>query len=253
MNIIKIDNQTISYLEKKSIGKKHPLLFIHGAGNTLHTWFNQFTLDIKDYYILAIDLPGHGRSEGSGFNEISKYSDFVFSFVQALKINSLALCGHSMGGAIALDFALRYPHILRGLILIGTGAKLRVAKEVLENTKKGYSYSYYAYSPKTDKSLIDLAEKEFTLTDPLVRYNDFLACDNFNVMENLKDIKTETLIIVGRDDQLTPVKYAEFLNREIKNSKIKIVDDAGHNVMWEKPDEVNLAIKDFLEEKNNGK
>jgi pimeloyl-ACP methyl ester carboxylesterase len=253
MESIKVDNIYIYFQSNNYLKHKIPVIFIHGAGNTSYTWHNQLSINLTQYYPLSLDLPGHGRSNGEGFSEIGAYSEFIHSFIDTMGFEYAVLTGHSMGGAIALDFALRYPKRLRKLILIGTGAKLRVSKKVLDNTKKGYSYSYYAYSPKTDKSLIDLAEKEFPLTDPMVRYNDFLACDNFNIMDKINMINIDTLVIVGRDDQLTSVKYAEFLNREIKNSKIKIIDDAGHNVMWEKPDEVNLSIKNFLEEENNGK
>lgn len=253
MSTINIDGMSIYYISKNYRQDKYPLIFIHGAGNTSYTWYNQISITGPNYYQLALDLPGHGRSNGDGYSEIEKYSEFMYSFINTLGFEHVVLSGHSMGGAIVQDFALRYPSKLKKAILIGTGAKLRVAKEVLENTKKGYSYSHYAYSPKTDKELINLAEKEFSLTDPMVRYNDFIACDNFNVMDKIKMINTDTLIIVGRDDQLTPIKYAEFLNREIKNSELKIIDDAGHNVMWEKPEEVNLTIKSFLEEENNEK
>jgi pimeloyl-ACP methyl ester carboxylesterase len=253
MSIVKVNNIDVYFIKNNYSHNKNPVVFIHGAGNTSYTWYNQLSINLTQYYPLVVDLPGHVRSSGEGFNEIERYSEFILSFIDTLRLEHVVLSGHSMGGAIALDFALKYPNRLNRLILIGTGAKLRVAKEVLENTKKGFSYSYYAYSLKTDKSLFDLAEKEFPLTDPIVRYNDFVACNSFSVMDKINMINVDTLVIVGRDDQLTPVKYAEFLTREIKNSKLKIIDDAGHNVMWEKPDEVNLTIKNFLEEENNGK
>ena len=242
MKFIKVNNTDIYCIENNFSDKKYPLIFVHGAGNTSYTWFHQLTINLPNYYPLAFDLPGHGRSMGDGFNEISKYSDFLLLFIDTLGFEDVALCGHSMGGAIVLDFALKHAHRLTQLILVGTGAKLRVAQEILENTKLGVSYSYLAYSPKTDKLLIEKAEKEFPITSPIVRYNDFIACNNFNVLDKVKTIECDTTIIVGRNDQLTPIKYAEFLHREIKNSTIKIIDDAGHNVMWENPDEVNNTI-----------
>jgi pimeloyl-ACP methyl ester carboxylesterase len=246
MKFIKVNNIDIYFVENNSSEKKYPIIFVHGAGNTSYTWFNQLEINLHNYYPLALDLPGHGRSMGDGFDEISKYSDLLSSFIDTLGFKRVVLCGHSMGGAIVLDFALRYSHKVMQLILVGTGAKLRVAQEILENTKLGYSYSYLACSPKTDKASIEKAEKEFSLTPPIVRYNDFIACNNFNIMDKVNTIDCNTTIIVGRNDQLTPIKYAEFLHREIKNSTIMIIDDAGHNVMWEKPDEVNKVITSNL-------
>lgn len=228
------------------IGADTPAVYIHGAGKSHHSWVNQLASKINGYVQIALDLPGHGDSEGTGFKSIDDYTDFVKSFVDALGIDDFVIAGNSMGGAISQTFALKYQNYLKGMVLIGTGAKLRVKKEILEGTLKGESYADNAYSGKTDQELIKKAESDFSKTSPQVRHDDFYACDNFDVMDQISRINVPTLIICGKDDALTPVKYSEFLHSKIKNSQLKIIPEAGHMVMWEKPKEVNEAIANFV-------
>jgi len=223
-----------------------PIIYIHGAGNSHHSWAKQLVTKVKGHVQIALDLPGHGDSQGSGFNSIDDYVYFVKSFVEALGINKFIIAGNSMGGAISQTFALKYRNYLKGVILIGTGARLRVKKEILEGTLRGESYANNAYSDKTDPLLIKEAERDFHKTDPQVRHDDFYACDNFDVMDQISLINLPTLIICGEDDKLTPVKYSQFLHSKIKNSVLKIVPEAGHMVMWEKPEAVNEAIANFV-------
>ena len=75
-----------------------------------------------------------------------------------------------------------------------------------------------------------------------------MSCQGFDVMESLKTIETPTLVLCGTDDFLTPPKFSEFIHREIKNSRLVMIQDAGHLLMLEKPDEVNKAIEAFVAE-----
>ena len=107
-----------------------PLVLVHGAGGNLMHWPGALRR-LPGHTVYALDLPGHGKSGGAGRAEIGAYADVVRGFAEALGLVPFVLAGHSMGGAIALEFALRYPARLAGLILVGTGAKLRVAPEIL--------------------------------------------------------------------------------------------------------------------------
>jgi pimeloyl-ACP methyl ester carboxylesterase len=79
-----------------------------------------------------------------------------------------------------------------------------------------------------------------------VTLRDFLACDKFNYMDKVENIEYRTLIICGKEDLLTPVKYSQYLKQKIKNSELYIIEEAGHMVMLEKPNEVNQIIERFL-------
>jgi pimeloyl-ACP methyl ester carboxylesterase len=223
-----------------------PIVFIHGAGGSSHLWHNQVQTQIHGCAQMALDLPGHARSEGSGEDSIEAYGRWVVSFMQELGYQQYVLAGHSMGGAITMAVALSKPVLLRAIILIGTGARLRVTREVLDRARKGATLTEYAYAPDTPLSIQEEAEKEFHLTSPEVRHNDFLACDGFDSMQRIPEIHSPALIICGEQDQLTPVKYSQYLQQHIRNSRLEIIPQAGHMVMWEQAEACNRVIKDFM-------
>lgn len=242
-----VNKQKIVFAANKEMSQQAlPVLFVHGAGGSCHTWSMQLKAEIENCCLMALDLPGHARSEGKGASSVQEYRDFIYEFCKALGLKKIVLAGHSMGGAITQSFALNYPDLLKGIILVGTGARLRVADTVLENAKKGINLLEYAYSPNTSEELITAAEKEFGLTEPGVRYNDYLACDKFDLMQEIQKIKTKALIICGEEDHLTPLKYSKYLQEKIQGSELKLFPNAGHMVMWEQSKQVNASIASFL-------
>lgn len=111
----------------------------------------------------------------------------------------------------------------------------------LENLKVGLFYR------KTSKDVIEDAILEIAQIDPEVTYNDFKICDTFDTLDKTSSIDVPCLIICGKYDQLTPVKYSKFFHDKIPNSVLHIIDKSGHGVMLEKPGEVNKAIMDFID------
>ncbi|MCL6447528.1 MAG: alpha/beta hydrolase [Armatimonadetes bacterium] len=225
------------------------VIYIHGSGGTGYVWKNQLRVRVPGFCQVTVDLPGHGRSAGAGARTIEEYSSFIRDFARAVFGAPVVLAGHSMGGAVAMSFALVYPEYLKGLILAGTGARLRVAPAVLEavqDPEKSAALRGYAYSPKTSPAVVEEAEKEADLTPAQVRYNDFLACDRFDIMDRVKEIRVPTLVVCGEDDVLTPVKYSRYLEANIPGARLAVIPAAGHMVMREQPEEVNKAIAEFL-------
>ena len=223
-----------------------PVIFIHGSGGSLHVWANQLQLSIPGFCPIALDLPGHARSQGKGEEHIQDYVDWIIGFIHTMGFHQCVLAGHSMGGAIAQLAALSRPELVGAIILVGTGARLRVAEQVLAKAREGASFAEYAYAPGTAKHVQQEAEKEFSLTPAEVRYHDFLACNRFDMMDQVQEITSTACIICGQKDQLTPVKYSQFLHRHIPESRLEIISQAGHMVMWEQPEMFNNVLQDFL-------
>ncbi|WP_066635647.1 alpha/beta fold hydrolase [Desulfolucanica intricata] len=231
----KLNNQTI--------------IFIHGAGGNHKFWYNQSKELSSEFLINVPDLPGHGKSEGTPINNIAGYSSFINKFIDSTAKAPVYLAGHSMGGAIAMDFALKYPQKLKKLILIGTGPRLRVMPQILETFSKGQHFLElvnWFYRKNPPQTLLDLAKKDVISTNPKVWFADFTACNNFDITDNLKNIKTNTLVIGAAEDMLTPLKYSKTLERELPRAKLEVIDGAGHMMMLEKPDQVNFAITNFI-------
>jgi len=246
---LEIENKKIFYVIKES-GKSKAIIFIHGSGGNSDTWKNQLNLDIE-YDIVALDLPSHDKSDNFSDLSLSLYVDVVHHLIKSLKYESVILCGHSLGGAIVQQYYFTYPKEVSGLILCGTGGRLRVAPFILNLLKKNYrdylnSLPAGAFYRTTSKEIVDLYIQETAKISAEVTYRDFKICDNFDVLSKLDTIEVPCLIIVGKQDKLTPVKYSEFSHNKIKNSELHIINKAGHMVMLEKPNEVNQAIENFI-------
>ncbi len=202
--------------------------------------------------VLAIDLPGHGATGGGGCDHIRDYAAWVVAFLDAAGLTRVILGGHSMGGAIAQTIALAHPDRLNGLVLIGTGARLRVLPRILELLREDSLRGRrliegLSYSPRTPSGTVVEAERALTETLPLVILGDYLACDRFDLMTDVGAVRVPTLVLVGRDDRLTPPKYARFLARTIPNARLVEVEDAGHFPQLEQPAAVNAALRTFID------
>jgi len=234
------------------------LILVHGAGgNRLH-WPAELRR-LPGATVYTLDLPGHGRSGGRGCDTIGDYAETVVEFLDTLEIEQPIIVGHSMGSAIALTLALDFagPSTssgqarVAGLVLVGTGARLRVAPAILEGIHSDFKGSVglitrFAWSPETPPALIELGRRALLETGPDVLFGDLAACDRFDVMERLEEIETPTLVIAGTADRLTPVKYARFLAERVPNAQLALVEGAGHMVMLERPAETAKAVREFL-------
>ena len=224
------------------------LIFIHGAGNTGLVWHYQ-TECFTDAQ--AIDLPGHPH--GKLCTSIDQYSEWLHQYIYRQGYSKPVIAGHSMGGAIAQTYALTYPQDVKALILIDTGARLRVRQDFLEQLGTGIDSpsdwlenivepAYSHVDPKIRKQVID----GVISVGPAMALNDFRCCDKFDVMDKVSQITLPTLVICGSDDDMTPVKYAQYLANKISGSKLLIVEGGTHHCFLEKPKEVNNAVQDFL-------
>jgi pimeloyl-ACP methyl ester carboxylesterase len=229
-----------------------PVILLHGAGGHHLYWPPQIRR-LSDQRIFALDLAGHGKSAGLGYHTISDYTGSVLGFVQALGLSAVVLVGHSMGGAIALDAALRFPHQVLGLGLVATGARLRVSPDLLQRSASASTFpaavrlaSDLSFAKATNPRLKELASQRMAEVRPPVFHGDLLACEAFDVREQLAHISAPTLIVCGAADRMTPPRYSEFLAQHIAGSRFEMVPDAGHMVMLEKPDEVAGLLGDFL-------
>ncbi len=243
------------FLHKPQAGavKRPPVILLHGSGGNHLSWPPQVRR-MADERIYALDLPGHGKSEGMGEHSINEYMDYVITFMKVLKIGAAVIVGVSMGSAIALNIALKYPRKVLGLGLIGAGAKMRVSPAILDTVGNETSFESAVdlihencFSENVPPSLIQLSKRYMLEMRPPVLLGDFLACNEFNVMEQLPRIKTPTLLICGAEDKMTPVKYSEFLREGIPGAELQIVENAGHLVMLERPDLVADMLKQFVD------
>src|SRR5277367_3061862 len=223
-----------------SRGRK--ILFVHGAGSNGHTWHRQIEAFGGKHSPIALDLPGHGRSAGvEGLRTVHDYADFVAAFLDALKIKSAVILGHSMGGAIAMDLGLRHAARVDALILSCTAPKFNLTPDRIEGLRAitmgraPQAFNTDGYSPKTIKENFDLVREgwmEQIKTDPRVRYTDLVACDKTDLRADLDKISKPTMILAGVDDAITTPADAEGVGSKIKGAKIEVIADGGHALPW---------------------
>jgi len=253
MPIIRVNGKRISYWIGKSglSDGKESVLFIHGAGGGEYTWSYQKAFFEKRFNPIIIELPGHGASEGEGEEEIGRYAEHVYSFLKALALSNVFLVGHSMGGAIVQTLALTHPEVIKGISLVGTGARLKVFPMILDEIRGDFAETVrkitrFAYSRNTPSEMIDRGVTDMMQCRAEILYGDFLACDRFDLMNEVEKINLPTLIICGNEDELTPVKYSQFLHRRMKGSRLEILPGAGHMVMMESAGIFNEKIGEFI-------
>lgn len=234
--------------------KRPPVILIHGAGGNHLTWPPQIRR-LAGEKIYAPDLPGHGQSEGVGRRSIHEYADDVLAFMKALNIRAAVLAGISMGSAIALTLALKYPGKVMGLVLLGGGAKMRVAASILETVGNLNTFestvemiNEYCFSANAPQSLVQLSKQNMMKMRPPVLLGDFLACHEFDVTDQLKNINIPALVLCGAEDKMMPLKHSQSLHEGIANSKLHALEQAGHMAMLEQPDQVAILLKQFMDE-----
>ena len=228
------------------------VILIHGAGGTHLHWPAQIRR-LPGYRMYTIDLPGHGKSNGRGSQTIDDYCQSILRWMEEIQILRAVIIGHSMGGAIAITMALNYPEHVVALGLVGSGSRLRVAPVILDNASSPTTFPIAikaimerAFSHHTDPRLRELAAQKMETTRSSVLHGDFQACNAFDRMDSIRKIRFPTLVICGQDDQLTPVRYSQYLADQIPKAQLRIFPEAGHMVMLEKPNAVATELSAFL-------
>ena len=253
MPTISIDNQRLHYAfyQDDPHTPPTPLVLIHGAGGNLYHWPPGLRR-LPGHDVYALDLPGHGKSEGPGRDSIDGYVQVVHDWEQALDLPPFVIAGHSMGGAIAQTFAWRYPEMLKGMVLVATGARLRVHPDILDGIRTdmngvGTLLVKWAYGQKATPEQKRQFLKQFNSVDQDVMYGDWAACNVFDIREQLPNIAIPTLVVSGSMDVMTPEKYGRYMAEQLPNADFALIEGGGHMLMQEQPQLLINAIRGFMD------
>ena len=227
------------------------LVFIHGAGGSRTSWRLQEDYFSRAFNVIIMELPGHGAAQGQGAQEIKDYTLWIKGALDELKLSNPFVIGHSMGGAITMDLAIRFPALPKGLVLASTGARLRTLPDILSGIKTSFPETEAlicerSFAQDSPEELRRFAVAEKMKNPPHLLHGDFSACDRFDVMEQVQNIGSPTLVICGVQDVLTPIKHSRFLADKIAGAHLEIVEKAGHRVMMEQPEEFNKRLEAFF-------
>ena len=233
------------------LAERETIIFVHGAGSSHAMWVPQMGPLSKQFNTIAVNLPGHGLGREKGEDTIAGYVRAVRELIDGLGLKNVVLVGLSMGGGVVQEFALTYPDRLKAVILLSTGARLKVMPQMFEIIRNNFEaylkfLPEFAFSRSTSPEIIRPTIEEARKQKPEVVYGDFKACDGFDVRERVKEIRLPCLIISGTEDKLTPPKLQDYLHEQIAGSKLIRLEDAGHILNVEKPREVNKVITEFI-------
>ncbi|HEY5256895.1 MAG TPA: alpha/beta fold hydrolase [Candidatus Baltobacteraceae bacterium] len=221
------------------------LVFVHGAGCTPEVFVEQLS-DFPD--ARAIALPGHG-APGSE-TTVDGFTDAVAGAIDAGGWNDVVLCGHSMGGAIAIELAIRAHPAVRAVVAIGSGSRLRVNEELLAGLAGDFDatsrrIAAWLFAEPTPQR-VEYSTRMMARVGPAQTLADFAACNAFDATDRLGSIALPFLAIAGDADVMTPPKYARLLGDRIPGAQVRILRGAGHLAMLERPAEANAALRAFV-------
>jgi pimeloyl-ACP methyl ester carboxylesterase len=233
-------------------GKK-TVLFVHGTGQDHSIWVLPIRYFARhDRNVLALDLPGHGRSGGEPLQSVEAMADWLIDVLDATGITTSAVVGHSLGSLVAMAIAARHPSRVRAIVLVGGSVPMPVSDLLLEKAKEnrheaiemlnfwGFSKSAQLGGNATPGNWmlgggLRLMEK----AGPGVIYADLKACNEYLAgMEHAKNVQCPALLVLGERDQLTPVRSASKLAGALPNAESVVIEGSGHALLAERPEAV---------------
>lgn len=225
---------------------------VHGSAENHHAY--DWLLDgLEGRARIAINLPGRADTEGPPLTDVGSMAAFTAAFIDAHVEGDYVLVGHSLGGAVAIEHALTHPPGLRGVVLLATGARLRVHPIILQlfehalKTGKHPPAAPGLYEATTDPAWIEEATARRRLTPLATGGADWQAANRFDRMNDLGNVSVPALIVAGTEDLLTPPKYATYAADGIPDSELHIIEGAGHMLLMERVSELAPWIEAFVE------
>lgn len=229
-------------------------MLIHGAGSDHLCWPPEIRR-MAGEHILALDLPGHGRSGGVCEQSVQGYAAQVLSFLDKANIYRVALVGHSLGGGIALSLALSHPDRIAAIALLACGAVFNLPPDLPENLSSQASFSaameYFQsrlFGSGANRSLVEKVMRSLRTVRPSLLQSDWQAALSFDLRQQveLELVQPPVLVAVGMEDRITPPQMAHYLVKKIPHAQLLKVQDAGHMLMLEQPRRVGMELEGFF-------
>ncbi|MBL6932792.1 MAG: alpha/beta hydrolase [Rhodospirillales bacterium] len=237
------------------------VILIHGAGMDRTVWqYQNRNIAYRERRVLAIDLPGHGRSEGTPPKSISGMADWIIRFMDAANVSAAILIGHSMGALVALETAARYPERIEKLVLMGVAETMPVHPDLLAAAEANQPLapelivfwgvgerSQIGGHPNPGFCVQGASEALLKLSGDGMIANDLSACNDYkDAMQSAKKVLCPTLFVLARDDKMTPPEKGLALAENIADSRSVVIEESGHMMMAETPNQVFDALKGFV-------
>jgi len=256
-----LDGNRLYYEEA---GKGQPLVMIHGATQDTLSWLDTLNAFSKNYHVMSIDLPGHGKSaliNGKPTRTTLEFANTVWKFIQEKKLNQPILIGHSMGAGIAMMTSIEHPQAIKGVVAVDGGAAFRgstgvhystdILKSVEINITDWLETMFHSVLGRTTS---EARRKEMafdsTRCSPYVQYSDLITYTSLNLNEHLHRIKKPVYYIMGEDDWSTTPAMAKETSKRLAAMGVEtdcvVLKGIGHIPHWEQPDAFNKVLAKVL-------
>jgi pimeloyl-ACP methyl ester carboxylesterase len=255
-----VDNKAVfAYTAAHELDPRKPTLaFLHGAGLDHSTFALQSRyFGYHGWNVLALDLPGHGRSAGPPLPSIEAMAAWILEVLNHLKLEKSALVGHSMGALVALECANRQPARVERVACIGVAYPMKVSEPFLDAARRNDVAAYdmetiwghaaqapLSGNPNPGMWMYGDMLARLRRLAPGVLYNDLKACNDY--VADFAGVKCPVLLMLGRRDVMTPPRSAQALQEKLKTSKTRLLDLSGHSLMAEAPDATLDALIEFF-------
>jgi len=235
------------------------VVFLHGAGMDHSVWaLLARAFSHNGFGVLAPDLPGHGRSAGPALSSIAALADWTAALIDAAGIKAARVIGHSMGSLVALEMAAHHPAKLSALGLIATAAPMRVSDDLLGAAKANDHaaidmISIWGYGQRAVLGgceapgmwMLGGALRLLERASSGVLFADLSACNAYkDALGAAAKVAVPAAVILGGRDVMTPLKNGKPVATAIQNSRLTVLETAGHMLMSERPNEVLRALRD---------
>ena len=253
-----VDGHAVALKQGKSGARpdRDHVLLIHGAGGSYLSWLEQLRGLDGAVNVFAPDLPGHGESGGDPLESARAYAEWLEKLAVLMELPRCFVLGHSMGGAVAMEWALAYPARFKGLILSGTGARLPVHPQILKNLPSEFKETVrtivqWCFRKDVPEELLDKSRSLMERCSAATIYRDFTVCSHFDAADRLGNIDIPTLILCGALDVMMPPENSRFLHSRIPGSQLSILENSGHMSMIEESEVYNRTVSDFIQGTNS--
>jgi pimeloyl-ACP methyl ester carboxylesterase len=252
---ITINKRNVSYLYG---GKGDSLVVIHGGGGGVNAWSDNLELLTEHYTVYAPDLPGFGNSQSIDDRfSVPEYVDFLERFTGELGLDQFYLMGHSVGGGIAIQYALDYPKKINSLVLISS---LFLGQEIAFWARYLSSPSILRHLGVTGLVMFDALSWfirqfsfSFSLKPPYTRVQIGIGKSIMSLkgqttvlLDELARLVMPTLLVWGAKDGVVPVKHAYAAARVIPDCRVHIFENGGHHIHNQNSQEFSRLLVSFL-------
>lgn len=262
MEITVNQHPVYAYTGGRAFDPQRPVVvFVHGAAHDHSVWSLQSRyLANHGRSVLAVDLPGHGRSAGAALSSIEQLADWLVALLDAAGVASASLVGHSMGSLAAVEAAARHEQRIEKIALIGAAIPMPVSDMLLETARNERAraenmVNIWSHGPRAQMGgnaipglwMMGMNRRLMERAAPGILYTDLYACNAYTGgAEVMASVRCPALIIAGSRDQMTPAKAVKAVAESIRGARLVILDGTGHSLLSESPDAVLNALRDFL-------